>query len=399
MQSDQRRARVDEFVKYFEELEEASTAGRFRTCFSKPPVKCSLEISRTSPARPSEQLRARLMTTPRSFSRQTNPVRSKPAAEAGYSSKEYSAADVVTSAMRVFARDPRVVSIDSDLATTSGLQAGVAAVDQKRALNAGVAEANMMLMGESFAALGYNAWVSTFCPFFDWKVLRRIAVGHQERLESMQSRDGWLSEGHGLDLTFLATAANFETRTNGATHMGNDDNTTFDAVAHLQIIDVSCPQQMLGIMKWIMDGNRGLVYVRVMRTPSAVLYGSDFTFQFGKGYVLRQSPDDTACLISSGRAVHESLAAAELCERSGVSVRVVDMPSIDQETVVRSPQLREAARFRRTEQWIHLAEFLEGLVCQPQRDTAGKSEKRRHDQCVWMEVAGLSLFTPELMKS
>jgi transketolase N-terminal domain/subunit len=79
--------------------------------------------------------------------------------------KEYSAADVVTGAMKVFARDTRVVSIDSDLATTSGLQAGVGAVDQKRALNAGVAEANMMLMGEAFAALGYNAWVSTFLPF------------------------------------------------------------------------------------------------------------------------------------------------------------------------------------------------------------------------------------------
>ena len=69
--------------------------------------------------------------------------------------------------------------------TTSGLEAGVAAVDQKRALNVGVAEANMMGIGEAFAALGYNTWVSTFCPFFDWKVLRRIAVGHQERLEAM----------------------------------------------------------------------------------------------------------------------------------------------------------------------------------------------------------------------
>jgi transketolase C-terminal domain/subunit len=182
--------------------------------------------------------------------------------------------------------------------------------------------------------LGYNAWVSTFCPFFDWKVLRRIAVSHQERLESMQLDDGWLSEGHGLDLTFLATAANFETRTNGATHMGNDDSTTFDAVAHLQIIDISCPQQMLGVMKWIMEGNRGLVYVRVMRTPSRVLYAGDFTFQFGKGYILRQSPEDTACLISSGRGVHEALAAAELCRRSGVNVRVIDMPSIDEEMLV-----------------------------------------------------------------
>jgi hypothetical protein len=59
--------------------------------------------------------------------------------------------------------------------------------------------------------------VSTFCPFFDWKVMRRVAVGHQERLETMAAHDGWLSEGHGLDLTMLATAANLETRTNGAT--------------------------------------------------------------------------------------------------------------------------------------------------------------------------------------
>jgi transketolase len=328
MQLDQRRARVDEFLKYLEELDGSVGAEEVQDSLLDAAREMRLEIAGSSQA-------VRAITGPVVTTRV--PSRDKrirydanllPQLD---SKKEYSAAEVVTAGMKVFACDPRVVSIDSDLATTSGLQAGVAAADQQRALNAGVAEANMMLMGESFAALGYNAWVSTFCPFFDWKVLRRIAVGQQERLESIQSPEGWLSDGHGLDLTFLATAANFETRTNGATHMGNDDNTTFQAVAHLQIIDVSCPQQMLGIMKWIMGGNRGLVYVRVMRTPSAVLYGGDFTFEFGNGYVLRQSPADTACLISSGRGVHEALAAAALCERSGVNVRVVDMPSIDQE--------------------------------------------------------------------
>ena len=160
--------------------------------------------------------------------------------------KDYAASSIVTSAMKVFAGDPRVVSIDADLASTSGLEAGVAAVDQSRALNAGVAEANMMNIGEAYAAMGYNAWVSTFCPFFDWKALRRIAVGYQERLEAIAAPDRWLSEGHGLDLTLLATAPNLETRTNGATHMGNDDITIFDGIAHLKIIDVSCPRQLLG---------------------------------------------------------------------------------------------------------------------------------------------------------
>jgi transketolase len=248
--------------------------------------------------------------------------------------KEYAASDVVTAAMKVFARDRRVASVDADLATTSGLESGVAAVDQRRALNVGVAEANMMGIGEAFAVLGQNAWISTFCPFYDWKVMRRIAVGHQERLEAIEAPDGWLSEGHGLDLTMLATGANFETRTNGATHMGNDDCTIFDGMAHLKIIDVCCPRQMLAVMKWVMDGNRGLVYIRVMRTPSAFVYGSDYTFEFGKGDVVRQSASRAAVIISAGRGVHEALAAAQLCSRKGVEVDVIDMPSIDDDLLL-----------------------------------------------------------------
>lgn len=249
--------------------------------------------------------------------------------------KEYAASDVVTQAMKVFARDPSVVSVDSDLASTSGLEAGVAAVDQRRALNVGVAEANMLGIGEAFAILGHQTWVSTFCPFFDWKVMRRVAVGHQERLEAIEAPEGWLSEGHGLDLVMLATAANFETRTNGATHMGNDDCTVFDGLAHIKIVDISCPQQMLAFMTWSMQGNRGLLYARVMRTPSAVLYGSDYTFEFGRGHVLREQADDRAIIVSAGRGVHEALAAAEICAKAGVAVGVVDMPSIDEALLLR----------------------------------------------------------------
>ena len=248
--------------------------------------------------------------------------------------KEHAAAGVITAAMKVFARDPRVVSLDADLASTSGLEVGVGFVDMSRAFNVGIAEPNMMGIGEAFAVMGYNTWASTFCPFFDWRVLRRIAIGYQERLEAMATKGGWLSEGHGLDITYIATAPNFETNTNGATHMGNDDNLVFGGIAHLKIIDVSCPNQLLGIMKWIMEGNKGLVYVRIMRAPAGVIYGGDFQFEFGRGYVLKESPDDRAVIISSGRGVHEALAAAGELEKSGVKVGVVDMPSIDEKLLL-----------------------------------------------------------------
>jgi len=244
--------------------------------------------------------------------------------------KEYRASDVITAAMKVFARDPRVISIDADLASTSGLEPGVGYVDTGRALNVGIAEPNMMGIGEAYALMGYKAWVSTFCPFFDWRVLRRIAIGYQERLEAIGTKGGWLSEGHGIDMTFIATAPNFETNTNGATHMGNDDVQVFNGIAQLKIIDVSCPNQLLGIMKWILEGNRGLVYVRIMRAASGVIYGDDYQFEFGKGYIVKESPEDKAIVISSGRGVYEALAAASELEKSGIKVGVVDMPSIDE---------------------------------------------------------------------
>jgi transketolase len=330
LQQEQRVRRVDDFNRLYKRLEAHERGAEMQRTLEQ----AARQMHLTTRATGSDGLELSLEMGPVLLRRV--PARDKqiryneaflPKIDPG---KEYAASDIVTAAMKVFARDTRVVSIDSDLGTTSGLEAGVAAVDQTRALNVGVAEANMNLIGEGFAALGCNTWVSTFCPFFDWKVLRRIAVGHQERLEAIESEDGWLSEGHGLDLTMLATAANFETRTNGATHMGNDDSLVFDAIAHLKIVDVSCPQQMLSLMKWIMAGNRGLLYVRVMRTPSAVLYGPDYEFQFGKGAILRESAADRAVIISSGRGVHEALAAADICGKAGVPIGVVDMPSIDE---------------------------------------------------------------------
>ena len=327
LQNERRHERVAEFLSHLDELEDSAEGKQSARLLRDAAWAMHLNIDAIS--------RKSLLSIIGPVLTKRAPVRDKQIRydEAALPKidpkKQYAASDIVTTAMKVFAKDSRVVSIDSDLASTSGLEAGIAAVDQRRALNVGVAEANMMLVGEAFAALGYNTWTSTFCPFFNWQVMRRTAVGQQERLEAILALDGWLSEGHGLDLTYLATASNFETRTNGATHMGNDDITTFDAVGQLKIIDVSCPQQMLSIMKWIMAGNRGLLYVRVMRTGSAVLYGSDYTFEFGKAHVLTQKPEDTAVLISSGRGVHEALGAAALCAEQGIGVTVVDMPSVD----------------------------------------------------------------------
>ncbi|RZA03514.1 MAG: transketolase [Sphingobacteriaceae bacterium] len=328
LQIKQRSAREKDFFKFFDQLTGDDLAG-VRTSILKHAEKIGFKVGK-----------GKLEIVQIPVKTQKAPVRDKkikydgallPKIEVG---KPYAASKIVELSMKAFAQDERVFSVDSDLASTSGLQAGIGFVDKYRALNAGVAEANMMLLGEAFAILGGNAWVSTFCPFFDWKVMRRIAVGHQERLEIIAEKNGWLSEGHGLDLTMLATAPDLDTQSNGATHMGNDDVMLFDQVAQLKIINVSCPQQLLGVLKWIMEGNKGLIYLRILRAPSNAIYEADFNFEFGKAYTLKNSANAQATIVSSGRGVYEALDAAAKLEVQGINVNVVDMPSIDEKAIV-----------------------------------------------------------------
>jgi transketolase C-terminal domain/subunit len=148
--------------------------------------------------------------------------------------------------------------------------------------------------------------------------------------------------------------------------MGNDDTMVFDGIAHLKIIDISCPQQLLSAMKWIMEGNKGVVYIRIMRASSAVLYGPDFVFEYGKGYALKEKEKNQAVIISSGRGVHEALAAAKELEKSGLRVGVVDMPSIDEGLLI---NLYDSGKF------IIIAEQNNGYIWSRCREALFKSKK------------------------
>jgi len=328
LQIQQRAAREKDFFKFFDRLSGEDFV-EVRNTILKHAEKMGFKIEKD-----------KLVIVEVPVKTKKAPVRNKkinylpeqlPVIEKG---KPYAGSKVIELSMKAFAKDTRIFSVDSDLASTSGLQAGVGFVDKYRALNAGVAEANMMLLGEAFAILGGNSWVSTFCPFFDWKVMRRIAVGHQERLEVIAEKNGWLSEGHGLDLTMVATAADLETQSNGATHMGNDDVMLFNEVAQLKIINVSCPQQLLGVLKWIMEGNKGMIYMRILRSPSNAIYEAGFNFEFGKAYYAKQSANAAATIVSSGRCVYEALDAAKKLEEQGININVLDMPSIDENAIV-----------------------------------------------------------------
>ena len=79
----------------------------------------------------------------------------------------------------------------------------------------------------------------------------------------------------------------------------------------------------------------GPVYMRFGRSAVPVVHGEDFTFQIGKGEVLRDGSD--VAIIANGLLVYEAVAAAEELAAKGINAMVINMATIkplDEELVL-----------------------------------------------------------------
>jgi transketolase len=72
----------------------------------------------------------------------------------------------------------------------------------------------------------------------------------------------------------------------------------------------------------------GPVYMRTSRPKTPVIYGPDESFEVGGLKVLRESDADVVTVIGGGVTVFEALKAYDELARTGVSIRVVDLYSL-----------------------------------------------------------------------
>ena len=85
----------------------------------------------------------------------------------------------------------------------------------------------------------------------------------------------------------------------------------------------------------------GIVYIRLTRGKTPVLYGKTEAFPIGGSKTVRSSDNDRVTVVSAGYILHESLKAAETLAREGVAVRVIDVYSIkplDEQTLIQAAQ-------------------------------------------------------------
>lgn len=203
-------------------------------------------------------------------------------------------------------KDPDVVYLDADLMSCIGT-AKWAAENPDRAINCGIAEANMAGVAAGLSASGFKPICHTFGPFASRRCFDQV----------------FLSGGYaGNDFTMIGSDPGICAAFNGGTHMPFEDMALYRAIPTATVLDIADANQLISVLHQVND-IKGVKYIRVGRKNAAKVYADGETTPIGKGITIREGKD--AVVFATGILIHEAMMAAAELEKEGISVAVVDM--------------------------------------------------------------------------
>ena len=213
--------------------------------------------------------------------------------------------------------DARTVYLDADLMGCIG----TAKLPQKtpRAINCGIAEANMIGIACGLSAVGFRPIVHTFGPFASRRCFDQA----------------FLSGGYaGNSVTVIGTDPGITAAFNGGTHMPFEDMALYRTIPEAIVVDVTDVTMLVSFLRQFQT-IPGVKYIRTPRKESYPVYPADYPFRPGKGAVLREGTD--AVIVACGIMVHEALAAAQLLAQEGIDAAVIDPITVKplDETLIR----------------------------------------------------------------
>jgi transketolase len=171
-----------------------------------------------------------------------------------------------------------------------------------------IAEQQMIAAAAGMQRRGLRPFASTFAAFhsraFDF--VRMAAVSR-------------------ADICLSGSHAGVSIGEDGPSQMGLEDIALFRTIHGSTVLYPSDANQAAKLVAAMAD-RRGIVYLRTHRGELPVLYGPEEEFEIG-GSRTHLDGDDVA-LVGAGVTLHESLAAAELLAREGISARVIDLYSV-----------------------------------------------------------------------
>jgi transketolase len=208
--------------------------------------------------------------------------------------------------MEIAETNEKIVVLDADLVSSSGMKPFFKAFPE-RALQCGVAEANMIGIASGLSLTGKIPFAHSFGTFASRRVCDQIYVSAAYAK---------------LNVRIVGSDPGVTAAYNGGTHMPFEDMAVLRGIPDITLIEPADPVALKDIVRQLCDVY-GVYYIRMARKSVISVYQEGSVFEIGKGNVLRNGGDVT--IIASGIMVAEALTAASILEGQGVSARVVDM--------------------------------------------------------------------------
>lgn len=199
-----------------------------------------------------------------------------------------------------------IVVVEADLMRATGTGA-FAKRFPARAVNVGVAEANLVGVSAGLSAGGKIPFAATFGCFASRRAFDQffLAANYAK-----------------LNVKLVGTDPGVTAAFNGGTHMPLEDIALMRTIPDLVILEASDPVSLDALVR-AAAGMYGSVYLRLQRKPAATIYPEGESFEIGKSKVLREGKD-VVILALGCLMVKEALKAASLLSAEGISACVVD---------------------------------------------------------------------------
>jgi len=207
--------------------------------------------------------------------------------------------------------DPRIVVATADLASANRTN-DFRDRHPTRFVNFSIAEKNMITAAAGMASTGLIPYVATFASFaaiLGAEAIRTDCAYPMQKVRILGSHSG-------MSMGFY-----------GSSHHALEDLGMLRCMADLTVVCATDANHLRAILRASVEHPKAM-YIRLGRGRDPVVYNEVPDIEFGRALRLREGTDLT--IITCGSQVRASLDAAEALAKQGISVRVVDMFTIDQ---------------------------------------------------------------------
>ena len=216
--------------------------------------------------------------------------------------------------------NPNVIALCADLIGSLKMNEFIKE-NPERFFQVGIAEANMMGIAAGLSIGGKIPFTGTFANFSTGRVYDQI------RQSIAYS---------GKNVKICASHAGITLGEDGATHQILEDIGLMKMLPGMTVIN-TCDFNQTKAATLAIAEHIGPVYLRFGRPKVPNFTPEENSFQIGKGILLNEGSDVT--IIATGHLVWESLKAAEILSKKGISAEVINIHTIkplDEEIIINS---------------------------------------------------------------